>query len=119
MQALSMPIVWSILFYRAFISKHKGYRCAYSGYGYGESCSTYGLKVFSAHTPWEAYKLLKQRFLMCTLASRQNREFNSRHKQRGSCCNPDPYGFSPCDICDESDREYKKSLRRARDKDND
>lgn len=64
-------LVQLIIFYRKFISPYKGYRCAYSAEGYGLSCSTFGLKVFSRFPFLTAFRLQYRQFHRCRGASKK------------------------------------------------
>lgn len=70
----------AIVFYRKFISPYKNYHCAYSTAGFGLSCSTYAMRVFSRWPLFMALALQHRQFKRCAA---------SRHYQKGEahpCC---------------------------------
>lgn len=74
----NFPLVASILFYRRFLSRRKGYKCAYGVVTGRTTCSTYGLKVFRKFPVLMAYRLMCRQFRRCDKAS-------SLLYQKGSC----------------------------------
>lgn len=92
---LNFPILLAIAFYRSFLSPLKGYRCAYGSAGFGQSCSTYGKRVFRRFPATMAIALLKRRFHRCGRAAR------GLYRQRGNmdaqlCCTIGPQAAAGC-----------------------
>lgn len=62
-------IVFSISFYQRFLSRLKGFSCAYRVHYKAESCSCYVKRVFLEQDLQTAILLSKQRFQECSNAS--------------------------------------------------
>lgn len=67
-------IVPAIRFYRRYLSPRKKFRCAHAHFTGGESCSDFGLRVFSEQTLPHAIGQLGEQFGRCRAASRNYME---------------------------------------------
>ncbi len=65
-----------IQFYRKYISKHKGFKCAYGVKHGRNTCSGIGLKAFKKAGFFKGMKLLRRQFDRCIIAHYELKEAN-------------------------------------------
>jgi putative component of membrane protein insertase Oxa1/YidC/SpoIIIJ protein YidD len=89
-------LIKSINLYQKWISPHKGYRCAYSAYYGGESCSSYGKRIIVEYGWLYFFKHFYGRLAECKYSSvmlnenSKNTDNEKENKQSDeySNCNP-------------------------------